>query len=813
MTTELAASARAAPRRERQAALAGGAEDRSSGGAPRPAAGTSPGGADPRAQGRRPAASWQSVGLAGALFGLALGGLLQGLGHPAAGRALWTGTAATILAPTLVSSVRALLDRRLGVDLVAVLAIAIALVLGEALAAVIIAVMLTGGAVLEQLAVRRARRSLTALLGRAPRSAHRCVGDAVVTVDVAEVAVGDRLLIKPGEVIPADGLLVSSGAVLDESALTGEARPVEVIAGSQLHSGGSNAGGPFEMRVTLPPGESTYAGIVRLVSAAEQSRAPFVRLADRYAAGFLLITLVLAGLAWLVSHDPVRALAVLVVATPCPLILAAPTALISGVSHAARHGILIKGGGPLEALARVELVLLDKTGTITAARPQVVAVESLGALSTDEIVRLAASVELVSVHPFAPAIVAAAQSRALVPRFPVDAREQMGTGISGEVDGRHVAVGQLAWVIGDAPPPAALRSVALRTAIEGSSAVYVSVDRVLVGALIVQDPIRPEAPRVLRQLRRLGIRSIHMVTGDHRDVADLVADAVGIDRVFAERTPQEKVEVLARVGADGVTAMIGDGVNDAPALALADVGVAIGARGATVASEAADVVLTSDRLEGLVLAIRIAQRTRRIAVQSVTAGIGLSVLAMAFAAAGYITPVAGAVLQEGIDLLVIANALRALAGGGLVQRPRPELRALARQLASAHAALRPLIEELAALAGRLDSLAPALATAELRRLGERLEGDLLPHEGEEQRTAYPLLAQMAGDEDPTGPLVQTHQEIRRLVRLYTRLVTQLPPEGPGPAELRDLRRALYGLHSILGLHFAQEEEIYSMLAA
>jgi iron-sulfur cluster repair protein YtfE (RIC family) len=296
-------------------------------------------------------------------------------------------------------------------------------------------------------------------------------------------------------------------------------------------------------------------------------------------------------------------------------------------------------------------------------------------------------------------------------------------------------------------------------------------------------------------------------------VAELVADALGIDRVFAERTPEEKVEVIRLVRSEGITAMVGDGINDAPALALADIGVAMGARGATAASEAADVVLTSDRLEGLLLATQIAQRTRRIALESVFVGMGLSLLAMAFAAAGFIVPVAGAVLQEGIDVLVILNALRALGDGGLKAHKRPESRGLAQGLAATHRALRPHVGELAALAGRLESLPAAEARAQLERSREMLEKELLPHEREEQRTAYPLLGKMLKEEDPTGPLIQTHHEIHRLARLFGRLVAQLPAEGPRPEDLRDLRRVLYGLHAILSLHFAQEEELYSLFEA
>jgi soluble P-type ATPase/iron-sulfur cluster repair protein YtfE (RIC family) len=374
-----------------------------------------------------------------------------------------------------------------------------------------------------------------------------------------------------------------------------------------------------------------------------------------------------------------------------------------------------------------------------------------------------------------------------------------------------VAVGQLAFVAPNAARTPALRSIDLRTAVEGTASVYVSIGGALAGVVLLQDPVRPEAPRALRSLRAAGVRRIHMVTGDHPDVAELVGDALGVDRVFAERTPEEKVEVVRLVRSEGVTAMVGDGINDAPALALADVGIAMGARGATAASEAADVVLTADRIEGLIIAVRIAQRTRRIALESVFVGMGLSLIAMGFAAAGYITPVAGAILQEGIDVLVIMNALRALGGGALTPRKRPEIRGLAHGLASAHRSLRPQVGELAALAARLDTLPGMEARRQLAELRDLLEKELLPHEREEQQTAFPVIAGMLKEEDPTGPLIQTHHEIHRLIRLFGRLVAQLPVEGPRPEDLRDLRRALYGLHAILTLHFAQEEELYSLL--
>ena len=751
--------------------------------------------------------------LAEALLGLIAGLIAQALGAHAVSRAALIAATGIVLISAVMSSGARLLRGEVGVDLIAILAMGGALLLRQYLAGSVIAVMLTGGAALERYASARARRELSSLLQRAPRFAHRRQGDVFVDIPVDDVGLGDLLVVKPGEVVPVDGIIRSGAAVLDESSLTGESKPVRLEPGTPVRSGGSNCAGPFELQVTALASESTYAGIIRLVRAAEESKAPFVRLADRYALVFLALTLAWAAAAWAVAGSSMRALEVLVVATPCPLILAAPAAMIAGISRAAKRGIIMKGGAALETLARTRVLVLDKTGTATAARPEVVAVETMGAYSTDELIRWAASLEQLSVHPFAPAILTEARNRGLALTFPADVHEQMGSGITGTVEGHRIAVGQRPFVAPQSDQSAELRSVELRTAVEGSSGVFVAIDDKLCGALLLQDPIRPETARVLRQLRGTGIERIHLVTGDHPDVAELVGDVLGVDRVFAERAPEEKVEVIRLVRTEGVAAMVGDGINDAPALALADVGIAMGARGATAASEAADVVLTSDRFEGVAEAIRIARRTRRIALESVITGMGLSLVAMSFAAAGHIAPIAGAILQEGIDILVIVNALRALGGRRSAIAARPELKGLAQGLAKRHRSLQPQVGELATLARQLEALPGAQARARLERVRDMIEQELLPHESEEQRTAYPLIEKALKDENPTGPLIQTHNEIRRLSRLFGRLVEQLPPGGPAPEDLRDLRRLLYGLHAILTLHFAQEDELYSLFGS
>jgi heavy metal translocating P-type ATPase len=723
--------------------------------------------------------------------GLAVGLVLSWAGNEEVAAIAWAVPSVIVGAWLAASIMRDLLAGHAGVDLIAVLAIVGALLLGELLAAAVIGVMLATGSWLERYAEGRAHRELSALIARAPRVVHRREGDAIVDRPVDEVAEGDLLIVKPGEVVPVDGQVVGAPAVLDEAALTGESRIVTREPAELVASGTVNAGAPFELRAIATADQSTYAGIVRLVEAAQREKAPFVRLADRYALLFVPLALGLAGFAWAISGDPVRALAVLVVATPCPLLLAAPIAIVAGISRSARRGIIVKGGGALEAIARARVLLFDKTGTLTVGRPHLADIVTAPSASAADVLGLAASLEQVSPHVLAASIVAGARERELALRMPEEVVETHGRGISGRVDGRRVVVGSAAMAGDGRPLPGWARDVRRRVAIEGASAVFVSVDDELAGALVLEDPIRPETPRVIRSLRRAGVRRIVMVTGDHQGVADMVGVAIGVDGVLAERTPADKVEAVQAEQRDaiGTLVMVGDGINDAPALAAADIGVAMGARGATASSEAADVVITVDRLDRLPEAIRIAHRSRRIALQSVLAGMGMSIAAMLVATTGALPPVAGALVQEAIDVIVILNALRALRGG--VERT-------------------PRIAGWTELSTRLRAehreLAPSLAG--IRTL---LTDTLIPHEEQEDREVYPFLAKAVGSEDVTAALHRTHTEIFHLIRLYGRLVDELPEEGPAREDLTDLRRVLYGLDAILRLHMAQEEELYLAL--
>jgi len=583
--------------------------------------------------------------------------------HPAADL-VWAAAVVLALLPLGISVARDLIHRETGVDLIALLAMVGSLILGQYLAGAVVGLMLSGGQALERYASSRARRELSALLARAPHVVHRYENGELTSPDIATVKRGDLLLVKPGEIVPVDGVIASAVAVLDESTLTGESRPAERLIGDTVHSGTVNAGAPFDFHALSTADQSTYAGIVRLVRQAQSSKAPFVRLADRYALWFLPLTLLVAAAAWALSGNPVRALAVLVVATPCPLILAAPVAIVAGISRAANRGVIIKGGGALETLARARTLVFDKTGTLTAGTPRVASVETFGATDSDTVLRLAASLDQVSAHVFANAIVAAARGRSLDLEFPTAVQEHAGTGVEGTVGGRRIALGQAKWLSTGKTLSEAAVGLSRRVELAGLSSVFVALDEQVVGALVMDDPIRADTPHALAALRRAGISRIVVLSGDRDDVARSVGAALGADAVLSERTPAEKVQAVLDERHRGVTVMVGDGVNDAPALAAADVGIAMGSRGATASSEAADAVIVVDKLDRVAEAILIARRARHIAVQSVIAGMALSGVGMVLATFGMLSPVAGAVFQEAIDVAVVLNALRALGGGG-----------------------------------------------------------------------------------------------------------------------------------------------------
>ncbi len=599
---------------------------------------------------------------ASCLLAIATGALLHLIGRGHAGDVVLAGGAAGVLVPLTWDVLRTLARRDVGVDAIALVAIGGALALEQWAAGAVVALMMSGGNALEEFAAGRARRELTALVERAPRTASlRRPGGKIEQVPVEQVGVGDSLVVRAGEVVPVDGVVASDEAVIDESSLTGEPLPVVHGRGARIRSGTANAGEAFELRALRPAAESAYAAVVRLVQAAESQKAPFVRLADRYAMAFLPLTVVIAGLAWGLSGDPVRALAVFVVATPCPLILAAPIAFVAGISRAARAGVIVKGGGVIEQLGEARTVLLDKTGTLTLGSPAIEHVLTSDGMLPDELVRLAASLDQLSAHPLAEALVREALARRLDLAFPERVEEEPGRGISGLVESRQVSVGSETWLRARGFEPAG--PLWDTGAYPGQATIAVAVDGSRAGAIVMGDQVREDAPELVRQLRAAGIRHVAMVTGDRADVGDAVGRRLGLDRVYSELSPEEKLGIVRSMQSRpdlSPVVMVGDGINDAPALTLADVGIAMGSAGATVSSETADAVIVVDRIDRVAEAVRIGRRSLGIARQSVLVGIALSVAAMGFAAVGLIVPIAGALLQEGIDVAVILNALRAL---------------------------------------------------------------------------------------------------------------------------------------------------------
>ncbi len=752
-----------------------------------------------------------------ALVTIAVVGLSAGIaatlaGRPALADLCWTLATLPVIAGLVVSMARDLLAGRLGVDAIALVSMSAAIALGQPLAGAVVALMYSGGNVLEVIAVARAERDLRSLVDRAPREAHRLTDSHVEDVPISAVAIGDRLLVHAGEVVPVDGVVNSHMASVDESALTGEPIPVAKARGAAILSGSLNAGETLEMSVSALAGESTYAGIVRLVTAAQTARAPFVRLADRYALIFLPVTLALALVAWLISGDLMRSLAVLVAATPCPLILAAPVAFIAGVAQAARRGILVKGGGPLEALARAHTVLFDKTGTLTVGGARLLSVEAAPGENADEILRLGASLEQASHHVIANAIVQAATQRGLKLALPERVRESMGSGLEGVIEGRRVIAGARDMVFTDGRTSDWATRAIRRASWRSALIVFVAIDGRPAGALLLADELRVDTPRAIRLLREAGIARILMVTGDRAAAAQAIGAALDLDGVLAERVPSDKVDAVRSEQRLHPTIMVGDGINDAPALASADVGIALGARGASASSEAADVVILADRLDRVGEAIAIARRARHIAIQSIVAGMGLSLLAMLAAAAGWLLPVPAAILQELIDVAVILNALRALTPGG-GRSGRTMSAETGRELHHDHLALLADLDRLRSVVDALDDAVPERAAALIAEANSLVQNKVVAHERDDEGNVYPQLAEVLRETHGLSAMSRAHREILHLARLLDRVAQELPSENVDRYLIRDAQRLIEAIETLVRLHTAQEEDIYEAVAA
>lgn len=592
------------------------------------------------------------------------------LGMEAAG---WTSTAAWtaslfvlgVVAWTGAGMVRDIRAGHYGLDILAVVAMLATVAVGEYIAALIIVLMLSGGQALEDYAAGRARSELDALLARAPQRAHRFPGGntqrGAEDIPATAVQPGDLLLVRPSEVVPVDGVLVSGSADFDESSLTGESLPVTRKAGDSVMSGAVNGTRAVLLRATATSADSQYQQIVALVAEAAESKAPVVRLADRFAVPFTIVSLLIGGLAWLLSGEPVRFAEVLVLATPCPLLIAAPVAFLGGMSRSAKAGIIVKGGAVLEQLAKARSAAFDKTGTLTYGHPALVAVCPQPGFSADQVLGLAASAEQYSSHVLAASVQQSAAARGLDLTVSDDAREVATNGVQAVLGGHTVRVGKERFVAETAPDtvPADLEP--------GQMVVYVGIDGRFAGTLIMSDAVRENAADTLTRLAELGIRRTVMLTGDGQATAESVADGLGITDVQAGLLPGDKVRAVGSLEPRPVI-MVGDGVNDAPVLAAADVGIAMGARGSTAASESADVVLVADDIGKVADAVQIGRRTMAVALGSIWLGIALSVILMLVAAFGFIPAVAGALTQELVDLAAILNALRSRSAGRRMSR-------------------------------------------------------------------------------------------------------------------------------------------------
>lgn len=559
--------------------------------------------------------------------------------------------------PVVIRTVRGLLRGHFAADVAATLSILGAILLGQPVAGLVIVLMQTGGEWLERYAEGRASNAVRALEDAAPRTAHRqCADGQHEDIAAADIKPGDLLLVRPGEMLPADGIVESGRSHLDVSRLTGEAPPDLVQAGSEVRSGAVNLEGAIVVRATRPASESLYARIVELVRTAQAEKSPIQRMADRYAVWFTPATLLVCAVTWFATHDSLRVLAVLVVATPCPLLLATPVAIIGGINRAARHQVIVRTGGALERLASVDTAVFDKTGTLTIGRPEVVAVDAMEGWTSEEVLRLGAAVEVGSGHHLARSTVDAAMHRGLALPAHSNVVDAPGLGVRGTVEGRDVAVGAAAWLVSLFPT----QHEAIATARGAGMRGVVAVDGRIAGAIEYADHAREGLHGFFDQLRRLGLRHLVLLSGDHQANVEGIARAVGIDDARGDLLPQQKVEAvrdLMRAGRHVV--MVGDGTNDAPALSAATAGIALAAHGGGIAAESADAVILCDDITRVADAIRIGRRSVAIARQSIVVGLGLSGLAMVAASLGYFSPTAGAMLQEAIDVAVILNALRA----------------------------------------------------------------------------------------------------------------------------------------------------------
>lgn len=572
-----------------------------------------------------------------------------GFGLALVAQIIITITGTLIALSMLKEMIKTLRSGSYGVDLLAITAVAATLAVGQYWAAMIVLIMLVGGDSLEDYASKKAHTELKALLDNSPQTAHKVVADKLVDIKVDEANIGDQLVVKPGETVPVDGHVIKGSSMFDESSLTGESRPITKNVSDTIYSGSINGDSAITMTVDKLAKDSQYQRLIQLVKQADSTPAHFVRMADRYAVPFTGIAFVIAGIAWFVSKDPVRFAEVLVVASPCPLILAAPVALVSGMSRSSRNGIVVKTGSVLEKMATAKTAAFDKTGTITSGRLFVDQIKPVAGTTKEELLSYAASAEQSSGHILARSLLNYAVKHDVNLLEVQQLSEVTGNGVTAQIAGQTIKVGKASFV-------APTAQVAETT----QTCVYISLNDRYIGTITFIDKLRFEAAQTMQSLRGHGVKHLMMLTGDQQAIAQTIAKEVGIDDVRAKLLPEEKIQALKAVPeSEHPVIMVGDGVNDAPSLTVADVGIAMGAHGATAASESADVVILKDDLLKVAKAVEIAQDTLRIARQAVLIGIFICVFLMLVASTGFIPAIVGAMFQEVIDTVSILWGLRA----------------------------------------------------------------------------------------------------------------------------------------------------------
>ena len=596
-----------------------------------------------------------------ALIGLFLGGILQASHEEQVGKIAWFVTLVGGGIPVVWQTVREMFHKHFASDIIAMLAIIVSIILNDAFPGVIIVLMQSGGKALEDYAYRRASSSLDNLLSRAPRIAHRKIDHGIEEIQVSQINIDDVLIIKPGDLIPVDGEILSSQARIDESSLTGEPLPKSKTCGDQVFSGTINIGDVFEIIASRKSDESQYSKIVKLVKKAQQEKAPIQRLADKYAIWFTPLTLVVSTAGWLVTNNFETILSVLVVATPCSLIFATPVAIISGINRAAKIGIIVKTGAAIEQVAKTQVAIFDKTGTITFGTPIVERIISFDGRTCDEILLKAASLEQLSSHPIAAMIVQKGKEKFEKLLVPENFREISGAGVEGKIGEDHIMIGAPSMFENSgADIFDGVNIAADQIKQDGRMFAFVALNGKLSGAIVFGDEIRPDVKPMIHRLNAIGIKKTVLLTGDIKNNARNIAEQAGITDYEAELVPEEKVVSVKKLRQEYENViMVGDGINDAPALAASTVGIAMGARGTAISAEAADIVLLEDRVSRVVDTIEIGKRTISVAKQSIFVGLGGSFFFMAMAMFGHLPPAIGALLQEVLDVSVILNALRA----------------------------------------------------------------------------------------------------------------------------------------------------------